>query len=223
MAHSLFGPWARKHELGPRSYDFLFCDIGAARGVFDKGSITYQLSDICAPQLRNTQLTLLANILAAVHAPRAGRRVWYGTDSGNDGFEPMSDFIAKYAGTGATYRDILGRGGREDVWEDGFTAYNPRDGVEKYTDIGHNDPKDILWIVWRGKVETAVSEDALSHVQHWGLEAVTNCWRGRFEVLTGRCSITPPEGLNSRHPPQALTKALDGLFPVREFHIFGRA
>lgn len=97
-----------------------------------------------------------------------------------------------------------------------------------YTDIGHNNLDDRIWLlqgdtmhVIRTGDGVAASGSPWTHWSVWGDE-VDLSWHGRFEVLTGRCSVVPPvSSLTPRRPPQELISMLKRRFVVRRFVYFG--
>src|ERR1700734_2128375 len=78
-----------------------------------------------------------------------------------------------------------------------------------YTEIGHGDPNDMLWIQILGKIYTISAGLSRTHELVWGAEVkIENVWRGRFERKTGRCSIAPPVMDNSPVPEQSIVDQL---------------
>lgn len=98
--------------------------------------------------------------------------------------------------------------------------------IIRYTDIGHSDPKDTLWLL-QGAAFESVSVGAgggrpLTHEGLWGGEA-NDYWHGRYDVATGFCSIVPPhEETNYKRPPAALLEILKSHFSVVRFYFFSR-
>lgn len=92
--------------------------------------------------------------------------------------------------------------------------------VKVYTDIGHDDPRDVIWLYREGRVDQMTAGGEFTHEKLYGLVRTENSWRGRYEVSTGYCSIAAPLSQTGRHPPKILTDMLSAAFSVTKFHIF---
>ena len=94
--------------------------------------------------------------------------------------------------------------------------------IKQYTDIGHINPKDKLWIFLDDDLQVVSAGKRRTHTSVWGIETnIESCWRGRYEVATGYCSITPSEfQLNMRRPPSWLLTLLRNQFSVVRFYYF---
>lgn len=90
-----------------------------------------------------------------------------------------------------------------------------------YTDIGHNSEADILWIILDGELNTMRRGGNWTHELLWG-EDIVKCWRGRYEIATGKCSIAPPESAIGKayRPPMSVWNKLTSAFPVFRFYYF---
>jgi hypothetical protein len=97
--------------------------------------------------------------------------------------------------------------------------------VCQYTDIGHESPDDIIWILRGTKLECSkriTSSGQAEPWTHWLLwgGVKDECWRGRFEPSTGYCSIVAPTEQTGRRPPSSLLKTLQTSFAVKKFYFF---
>jgi len=98
----------------------------------------------------------------------------------------------------------------------------------EYLGIGHSNADDCVWLLQGDRLYVvrvgdgvAATGYAWSHWAIWGAET-DDSWHGRFEKLTGRCSVVPPQSHTGvRRPPQALTDTLKARLPVRRFYFFG--
>jgi hypothetical protein len=93
---------------------------------------------------------------------------------------------------------------------------NPR---ISYTDIGHSDPKDILWIILGQDFQMVMAGATLTHELLWDKE-IEQSWRGRYERSTSYCSIVPPSGVKYGRPPQNLLDTLTSQFSIIKFFYF---
>ncbi|MGD0088565.1 MAG: hypothetical protein ABSE73_01470 [Planctomycetota bacterium] len=98
--------------------------------------------------------------------------------------------------------------------------------IREYTDIGHNTPHAILWAMrWPQShtlehIERGGGDDPRTHSKVWGA-LFDEYWRGRYETLTGFCSIAPPYGMeNAKRPPPELLATLKAHFRVVRFFYF---
>jgi hypothetical protein len=94
----------------------------------------------------------------------------------------------------------------------------------QYTDIGHSDPDDMLWILHNDKLDvvkrvTSAGGEPWTHWTLWGGE-MNECWRGRYEARTGFCSLSAPRGDTGSQPPAALLETLKARFRVAAFYFF---
>ncbi len=89
-----------------------------------------------------------------------------------------------------------------------------------YTDIGHGDPNDVIWIVRGYDIEKIAAGFDRTHELIWGETATLNHWRGRYDVRTAFCSIAPPENSIMRRPPSALLEMLGREFSIVRFYFF---
>lgn len=94
--------------------------------------------------------------------------------------------------------------------------------IKQWTDIGHNNPQDNVWILIDNDLQVVSAGKGRTHTSVWGVETnVESHWRGRYEVSTGYCSIAPSEqGLNFRRPPRGLLVLLREQFSVVRFYYF---
>jgi hypothetical protein len=92
--------------------------------------------------------------------------------------------------------------------------------ITVYTDIGHDDPRDLLWLFTGGQVDHVRSGQTFTHEIIYGTVETDNHWRGRFEVATGFCSIAAPIDQEGLMPPKGLLQLLRDAFPVTKFHYF---
>jgi hypothetical protein len=95
--------------------------------------------------------------------------------------------------------------------------------VREYMDIGHADPRDVLWFFNRDtlEIETTSAARDQTHEKKWGMLECERTWRGRYEVTTGRVSIAPPlSGKISDRPPETLLRLLNEKFDVVRFYYF---
>lgn len=92
----------------------------------------------------------------------------------------------------------------------------------KYTDIGHGDPNDVIWIIIDDEMFMMPAGLGRTHELIWGGDTnIENHWRGRYDIRTGRCSITPPgKQLGRRRPPEIITSELRQRFSVVRFFYF---
>lgn len=92
----------------------------------------------------------------------------------------------------------------------------------KYTDIGHSKPNDVLWILIDHDMFTLTAGQSRTHELIWGGEArIDDCWKGRYELGTGYCSITPPEKqMGRRRPPDEILSLLRSRFSIVRFYFF---
>jgi hypothetical protein len=92
--------------------------------------------------------------------------------------------------------------------------------IKQYTDIGHDSPHDLIWIFLPDGLNKVRSGATFTHELLWGPEIV-NCWRGRYEVATGFCSIVPPENcVTGTRPPLFLVDMLNANFAPVRFYYF---
>lgn len=91
-----------------------------------------------------------------------------------------------------------------------------------YTDIGHSDKNDVLWILVDGSFYSLAAGSSRTHELVWGGDnEIEKCWRGRFEVQTGFCTIAPPSHLAAfRRPPQNILDTLTSNFSIVKFYFF---
>lgn len=92
---------------------------------------------------------------------------------------------------------------------------------EVYTDIGHDDPKAIIWALLGYDFNQVLAGHTWTHEALWGPEIVES-WRGRFDPKTGFCSIAPPASLigSMRRPPVILMEQLQQRFDPLRFFFF---
>lgn len=94
----------------------------------------------------------------------------------------------------------------------------------KYTDIGHAHHNDILWIILEDGFQFIPAGLSRTHELVWGGEArIEDCWRGRYDHLSWRCSIAPSEECRELlEPPDSLIEKLRERFEtVSAFYYFG--
>ncbi len=90
----------------------------------------------------------------------------------------------------------------------------------KYTDIGHSNQNDVLWILIEDDLYFIEAGFDRTHELAWGgIGDVTNCWRGRLEHQTYRCSIACPSEQISA-PPETLLGRLRKRLNVGVFYYF---
>ena len=94
--------------------------------------------------------------------------------------------------------------------------------IVSYEDIGHSRKDDILWIFLDDHLQIVSAGSNRTHMGVWGVDTnIEECWRGRYEVRTGLCSIVAPESKSHlRRPPEWILSLLRGGFGVVEFHYF---
>ncbi len=91
-----------------------------------------------------------------------------------------------------------------------------------YTDIGHTQPNDILWIIIDDELFMIPAGSFRTHELVWGGDIkIEDSMRGRFETTTGYCSVA----LHSCYPKneRPTRKFLDRLekqFPVVKYWLF---
>ncbi len=92
----------------------------------------------------------------------------------------------------------------------------------KYTDIGHSKPNDVLWVQVDGDLWVMPAGQNRTHELVWGGDVnIDEHWRGRFELGSGFCSITPPiKSIGRRRPPESLLSQLNQQFNVMRFYYF---
>jgi hypothetical protein len=95
-------------------------------------------------------------------------------------------------------------------------------GDPAYTDIGHSNPNDILWILIDFDFHSLSAGLSRTHELVWsGDVQIEDCWRGRYEVKTGYCSIVPPSSFPARRrPPQTILDTLTSKFSIFRFYFF---
>ncbi len=81
---------------------------------------------------------------------------------------------------------------------------------KNYIDIGHGDPKAILWAHADGKIQSFVAGED-THESVWGLY-VMNSWRGRFDKKTNEISVVAPTLFRGSDVPQWLLDKLESKF-----------
>lgn len=91
-----------------------------------------------------------------------------------------------------------------------------------YTDIGHDKPNSVIWMLTNGYLDKVLATQERSHERLFGLIESENRWRGRYEPDTGLCSIIPPLSWTENHPSQAILDTLASAFAVTEFHFFSQ-
>lgn len=92
--------------------------------------------------------------------------------------------------------------------------------ITQYMDIGHADPKDIIWIFRDLQIEKVMAGQTLTHGRLWGEEEIKNHWRGRYERKTGYCSIVAPVGELVKRPHRPLLEELKLNFHIVRFYFF---
>jgi hypothetical protein len=92
--------------------------------------------------------------------------------------------------------------------------------INDYTDIGHSDPRALLWLFKDGYVATVKFDGWRSHEKVFGLIETENSWHGRFDVSTGDCSVLAPLSWTGSTVPQELRDHLTAIFHVIRFHYF---
>lgn len=92
----------------------------------------------------------------------------------------------------------------------------------KYTDIGHSNPNDAIWILFEDELIVMPAGQSRTHELIWGGEIdIEDHWRGRRDYVTAFCSIAPPQNkLGLRRPPKALLTALRDRFSIARFYYF---
>lgn len=82
--------------------------------------------------------------------------------------------------------------------------------MTSYMEIGHGDPKAILWLCDRKKIQAfEAGED--THSSIWGA-ATMNKFRGRYDKKTDRLSIMAPVNYTGRATPTWLLDLLEEKF-----------
>lgn len=93
-------------------------------------------------------------------------------------------------------------GGQDDEYaNNGFP-----DSSWDYFTIGHADGKNLIWIWLNGKLE--VKSTVRNHYKFWPEDVVDNSFHGRYEKVTGKCSIVIPTGKAFRGIPKILQNLL---------------
>ncbi len=91
-----------------------------------------------------------------------------------------------------------------------------------YTDVGHNDEDDVLWILIDMDLQYCRC-GGMTHMWAFDLTRaqLDKHWRGRYEVSTGLCSVAPPASWPStRQLPSAVRDTLSAHFKVSDFEFF---
>lgn len=94
-----------------------------------------------------------------------------------------------------------------------------------YWQIGHKSPDDVIWLM-SGYDFNAITagphfhKGPCTHEMLFGKDS-ENYWRGRYERLTGFCSILPPAlWQGHKRPPQVILDTLKARFSVVRFYFF---
>ena len=95
----------------------------------------------------------------------------------------------------------------------------------QYTDIGHRDKWDQLWLLVDGTLETSkrvTSEDQAEPWTHWLLWGgeTKHLWHGRYDVVSSLCSIVRPVGNPSMEELVECVNLLGDRFLVDKFVLF---
>lgn len=93
----------------------------------------------------------------------------------------------------------------------------------EYTDIGHSDDRDIIWILTIPDLDFRQRRSGRTgtHEIFWGNELkIEDHWRGRYEISTGYCSIAPPLGLELQKPHSTILDLLKSKFDPTKFYFF---
>ena len=61
-----------------------------------------------------------------------------------------------------------------------------------YTNIAHDNPESVIWILNNGTIETAKMDDGLDHEDLWK-DIFSKSYRGRFDPATKEVSVVPPD------------------------------
>lgn len=96
-----------------------------------------------------------------------------------------------------------------------------------YTNIGHGNETNILWVFWNGEIKTVTEETDMikSHSLDFP-EIPESAWEsvyyGRYETSTEKCSIKEPlVGPNAHKDiPSILIRRLDSIFNNPIYSIF---
>ncbi len=81
---------------------------------------------------------------------------------------------------------------------------------KNYMDIGHGDPRAVLWLCDKKKIQAfEAGED--THASIWGAHAM-NAWRGRYDQKAHEISVTAPVLYKSDLVPEWLLDLLEDKF-----------